>query len=95
MNFGRPLGVFLSGYPGLQIVPSVLALGFELCFIVVLVTRWSWILLPIGLALHGLIYIVQGPPFLEHLALYACFIERLRTGRSNFQTIVRRFTGRA
>ncbi len=75
---GHALGVFLADQPQWLVVPAVLTLTFELGFVLLMLSRWWWVLVLWGVGMHLLIYVIHGPPFFQHVALYVCFLERHR-----------------
>ena len=71
---------------------AVISVIFELTFpLAVLVPGLAIWFVAFGLSFHLGVYIIHGPPFFEHMALYVVFIGSLPEGLAAIQGVVRRF----
>ncbi len=86
IGHGIPLSIALAHVHWVGIVAAVLALTFELTFIVcVLFPRTTPGYLAAGGALHTGIWLLMLAPFFQFVALYAAFAEPLREERRRWQ----------
>ncbi|HEX7049640.1 MAG TPA: DCC1-like thiol-disulfide oxidoreductase family protein [Longimicrobiales bacterium] len=83
LAYGRPLGLWLSGFPTLATLLSIATVAFEATFaLAVLVPALALPYVLGGVLLHLSIFAVQGPPFLQTTALYIVFIGAVRRRRA-------------
>lgn len=79
IDYDKPLGQFLAGFPELGIIVALTTVAFEMTFaLAILVPPLTWLYLLGGAALHIGIILAQSAPFLEYLVCYSVFIEQLR-----------------
>ena len=65
--------------PWMHIVPSIIAILFELTFFVaVLVPRTAWLYVLIGIGFHIVVYETMGIGFFQTIVLYSVFVRSLR-----------------
>lgn len=73
---GRGIGMWLTQYPSILSLLSVVTLAFELTFVLaVLFPRLAWVYVVGGTAIHTGIYIMQRAPFFQFILLYIVFAE--------------------
>ncbi|WP_049561187.1 DCC1-like thiol-disulfide oxidoreductase family protein [Limnoraphis robusta] len=87
LRWGSDLGVWLAHNHTMAVLSSLMAVGFEATFFLVLIfPQLVWIYIPLGASLHIGIYLAQRAPFFQFIALYAVFIP--------WASIVQKFTTR-
>lgn len=81
IQWDRPLGVWLARQHSTCVALSIGTLAFELLFPLALVWRRArTVLLAAGVAFHVLILLAMNVAFLQHIVLYAVFVDFERWG---------------
>lgn len=77
---GHEGAVFAASLPPwTHVVPSIIAILFELTFFVaVLVPRTAWLYVLIGIGFHAVVYETMGIGFFQTIVLYSVFVGSLR-----------------
>lgn len=76
---GTGIGMWLTQYPSILSLLSVVTLAFELTFVIaVLFPRLAWVYVVGGTAIHTGIYIMQRAPFFQFIPLYIVFAEAVQ-----------------
>jgi hypothetical protein len=79
LHRGHPLGVWLAERADWLPPVALASLLFELTFpLALLVPGLAIWFVAFGLPFHLGVYIIHGPPFFEHMALYAVFLGAVR-----------------
>ncbi len=87
LRWGSDLGVWLAHNHTMAVLSSLLAVGFEATFFLVLIfPKLIWIYIPLGASFHIGIYLAQRAPFFQFIVLYAVFIP--------WDAVVQKFTPR-
>ncbi len=91
LHRNHPLGVWLAERADWLVPLALTSVIFELTFpLAVLVPGLAIWFVVFGISFHLSVYIIHGPPFFEHMALYVVFIGSLREGIVAIQRIARR-----
>ena len=92
LHRGHPLGVWLAGRADWLPPVALASLLFELTFpLAVLVRGLAVGFVAFGFSFHLGVYIIHGPPFFEHMALFVVFLGALREDLTRLRGAVRRW----
>jgi uncharacterized membrane protein YphA (DoxX/SURF4 family) len=91
LHRNHPLGVWLAERADWLPPLAVASLLFELTFpLAVLVPGLAIWYVAFGISFHLSVYIIHGPPFFEHMALFVVFIGALQEDFAALQRVARR-----
>jgi uncharacterized membrane protein YphA (DoxX/SURF4 family) len=92
LHRNHPLGVWLAEradwLPPLAITSVLFELAFPLAVLVPGLAIWF---VAFGISFHLSVYIIHGPPFFGHMALYVVFIGAIREDLAALQRLARRW----
>jgi hypothetical protein len=92
LHRGHPLGVWLAERADWLPPVALASLLFELAFpLALLVPGLAIWFVAFGFSFHVGVYVIHGPPFFEHMALYVVFIGAIREDLARLQGVVRRW----
>jgi hypothetical protein len=91
LHRGHPLGVWLAGRADWLPPVAFASLLFELTFpLAVLVPGLAIWFVAFGFFFHLGVYVIHGPPFFEHMALFVVFIGAIRRDLAALHNLMRR-----
>jgi hypothetical protein len=91
LHRGHPIGVWLAERADWLPPLAATSLLFELSFpLAVLVPELALWYVAFGIPFHLSVYIIHGPPFFEHMALYVVFLGAVREDLAKLGRVVRR-----